>query len=568
MRTQHGYLVKTDGLQSRAVRAMVPRGRHTNFDHVLVLEKRGFLDWASDLWDATCDLVETIVTVIVDIVVEVVTKIIDTVVSAIKGVAKVLNDAMDAVNGFLMGIAARILKGLIGCSPIEAANTLQSQVTGSLAQKLKDWVEGWLFDKLNQNSLERDAADDAMAAFEKRLHHWNHKRHTCVRAYKTKVQRNDPLWQAIQQQYTECFEAVPAPLDEDEQLAMQGVCDSNRNSALQEYKMAFFSGLSDKDIPCDGLGDRPVMTDEERRAAIADSDASLERGGHATASPKRRLIHVEKEKSNKETELEREITMESMFSSDIRAAMQAFGRTVSEECTSLFPPTPNSLERVARDMEVIPSQERGWFTEIFHGCSSTGCPHHAVAAQNKGPKNCGGACSCDLEDQLNGCTSCKCKPAICLSVALEISAGASWASGSGGGELGFCITFSMSNSNKPPKTTAFVALGAGLSLGVGLDSGPALSGSLAITVLRDIGDVAGHALMAGFSIGKINMAAVWAVGANAETAAEIIAEGGDPTSFLHQMMSTTFVGLTFGIELGSNCSACHLKGSISTYRPP
>ena len=61
-----------------------------------------------------------------------------------------------------------------------------------------------------------------------------------------------------------------------------------------------------------------------------------------------------------------------------------------------------------------------------------------------------------------------------------------------------------------------MALGGGASFGNPNGGGVSLSGSVTFTLLRDIGDVAGHALTAGLSIGAYSMNAVWAVGADAD----------------------------------------------------
>ena len=67
----------------------------------------------------------------------------------------------------------------------------------------------------------------------------------------------------------------------------------------------------------------------------------------------------------------------------------------------------------------------------------------------------------------NGCgpdpEDCPCKPVACFSLTLEASAAVQFVSVSGGGELGYCVASDGTD-------TAFVALGGGLSFGVGFST--------------------------------------------------------------------------------------------------
>ena len=132
--------------------------------------------------------------------------------------------------------------------------------------------------------------------------------------------------------------------------------------------------------------------------------------------------------------------------------------------------------------------------------------------------------------------------------------------GSVGGELGCC------QSNKK-KFTCFGAIGGGLSLATPGKTEVDLVGAITFTLLRDIGDVSGHALTAGLSVGDKSIAAVWGVGSDAETALElqqnaqdegtsVCAEGHkvdgvceqDGAGFIDKMMSTAFVGVTVSVS--------------------
>ena len=110
-----------------------------------------------------------------------------------------------------------------------------------------------------------------------------------------------------------------------------------------------------------------------------------------------------------------------------------------------------------------------------------------------------------------------------------------------GGELGCCYATSR-------KTACFLAAGGGVSFGTpqgGASIG--LSGSMTFTALRDIGDAQGHALTAGVSIGDYSLNAVWAVGGDADALEQRMEDnGGDGKGFIDQMMSTAFVGITYG----------------------
>lgn len=240
-----------------------------------------------------------------------------------------------------------------------------------------------------------------------------------------------------------------------------------------------------------------------------------------------------------EVEVESPVNMRPLLLPLKEAAKQA-GASVEAACdlgsSSDLERETMTLEQMAREMDVMPSFER------------------------RETNNCGGTCGCSNDEKNDAgedCTSCPCTPVICISVAVEASAslqkGIFEGSGGVGAEIGGCIGIISD------EMTGFIALGGGGSFGFealereerkAYSASAGLSATVAYTYLRDIGDVAGHGLTLGFTLGNFGFAAVFGIGSNANAMAELEEEhGGDVSEIVRDLYGTSFVGFTAGVQV-------------------
>jgi len=516
---QHGHLVLEGKDKSHSVRAMVPRGKKS-LDHALMLE-RGFFDFVDDFCDAVVsavapvveavvDAVVEVATVIVDVVVEVVTVVVDVVVEAVKAVASSLSSMFNAFMDILKAIAVAIMRAAIGCDEcVDAAIAVMSVSPGEIVLKMVDWIRGYVMSRLDEGfSLERNLEKDVELERERsEISAWIKKKNKCYKTlYKGEID-------VVKAEKAECEERLGEMSFDNLERSLE------RKSSLERERdyVDFFSATKD----CRKTSKAVLDTLKIRFEKHLQEDPSICKGlpwpkprSFSTSLRQRSLERVEAEA------LERKPAEQSksveIFDPHAPANFErdTTGATISE----LFNPIKTALQGFMRVAEPLLS-----------------------GTQSQSDTNC-------------GCGDCPCKPVACFSLLLEASAAIKFVSVSGGGELGYCVASDGTD-------TAFVALGGGLSLGVGFAPGD-LTGGLSLTVLRNMGDVAGHALSAGFSVGDYSLAAVWAVGGDVADIKEG-EEAKSPEGFVENMMATAFVGVvvTKSIELKKLAAGRFLTGS-------
>jgi len=245
------------------------------------------------------------------------------------------------------------------------------------------------------------------------------------------------------------------------------------------------------------------------------------------------------------TEVESPVNMRPLLQPLLDTARQV-GASVEAACdlgsSSDLERETMTLEQMAREMDVMPSFER------------------------RETNNCGGTCSCSNDEKNDAgedCTSCPCTPVICISVAVEASAelkkGILNISGGVGAEIGGCIITDPTTATSSREMTGFIALGGGGSFAFSAlereerkaySVSAGLSATVAFTYLRDIGDVAGHGLTLGFTVGNYGVAAVLGVGSNSNAMAELEEKHGeDVDELLRDLYGTSFVGFTVGADV-------------------
>lgn len=499
---EHGHLVLEGKDKSHSVRAMVPRGKKS-LDHALMLE-RGFWDWCKSVGEAVVSVVAPIVvaivdvvvevaTVIVDVVVEVVTVIVDVVVEAVKAVASAISGMLDAFMNLLKAIAVAIMKAAIGCDEcVDKAMEVMSVSPADILLKMVEWIRGYVMTRLEEGfSLERDLERDAELERERTaLSEWLTKKEKCYKnLYQGQIDAAKAAKTKCEQDLNgESFERLGRSLERKEEkerieeysdfFTKTKECRLTSKADLDDLKIRFAKHFNEDPTICPGLGPKPTSFKSSLKTR------SLERN-------RAEALERKPAKQSKSLEI---FDPHAPANFEQSVANVAAGITIA----TLFAPVKLPLQGF------IAVAEAAGAIGVGRAAQSSGC----------------------------GCDPCPCKPVACFSFTLEASAAVKVLAVSGGGELGYCVASDGSD-------TAFVALGGGLSLGVGHSPGD-LSGGLQLTVLRNMGDVAGHALAAGFSVGDYSLAAVWAVAGDSDWADD---DGNGPEGFLENMMATAFVGI-------------------------
>lgn len=503
---EHGHLVLEGKHKSHSVRAMVPRGKKS-LDHALMLE-RGFWDWVSNVGSAIvsvvapivvaiADVVVEVATVIVDVIVEVVTVIVDVVVSAVKAVASALSSMFNAFMELLKAIAVAIMKAAINCDEcVDAAVTLMSVSPGEIILKMVEWIKDYVMSRIDTGfSLERDLEKDVeMEREQNELSVWLKMKSKC---YKTLYQGEID---AIKAEKTKCEERLGDGVSF--KTLERSLERTGRLEREQEYSQ-FFKATPDCRKTSKAMSDTLKIRFDKH----LNEDPSICDG---LPWPKPKTFSTNLRKRSLE-----------------RIEAEALERKPAEQSKSvqiLDPHAPANFERSTAGLTIA-----ALFADIKPALQSFMVVANSVISGTRSQSS----SSC-------GCGDCPCKPVACFSFTLEASAAIQFVSVGVGGELGYCVAADGTD-------TAFVAIGGGLSLGVGHAPGD-LSGGLSLTVLRNMGDVAGHALSAGFSVGDYSLAAVWAIAGDSDWTdsngkSDDAVEKTSAEEFLDDMMSTAFVGI-------------------------
>ena len=543
---QHGYLVRESSVQSHAVRAMAPRGRNARLSHALMLERREifwevvsffeeevvpvFEPAVAKLSTAVATVVEEVtphvetaievvgkevehfgkeivtagkvVLVEIDVVLDKVAVAIEDTVTAIKSLAPELTKMLDAITNLLHSVAAAILRAAIGCSPVEpAGKVLGLAAKASLVPQMQKLIVDTVIPKLmdterNPNpDLERSL--DKVAAYEE-------KKLECLNVYV------EPMRKEIGGKKASCIGGKKGstgkklqPLNsllQDLRAAVKEktLTVSQANNKAAAWFMATKDCRLEYNRGFHEIGEAFKEAFKKAPDKVCPGLGELEREVKSTAIEQTK-DHEDREALN----IERRATLASLFNDDLQKSMRGALVSMKAECSNIEP----SLERDGEAWDL--SFERR-----------------------------GGGC---------GCKSCPCDTAVCLSLALEVSVSGTFLGANGGGEAGCCIS--------EKKFTCFLGVGGGLSVGIngGSTDFADISGSLSLTVLRDIGDVAGHAMMAGATIGELSVSAVWGVGSDFDALEQIEnTKEKDAVSFIDEMMSTAFVGVTVSKSISTD----------------
>ena len=222
--------------------------------------ERGF--W-SNLWSGAKSAVESVVTVFVDVVVPAVTWVIEVVVESLESIAAALKEAMSAIGDMLLKLAGEMLRGLIGCNPLPAAQKLTNGVTGALTTKLSNWVKDWVFGKIEAAGFEREEKSNAMrevmTAVEKRMEPWQVQKQACL----VEKEKKDPLYLAIAEKRDQCVAKLGGKPDDDAlaYATKKGHCLATFREAIVEWDVMAEVKLHEL---CPELGARPTLTPAEK----------------------------------------------------------------------------------------------------------------------------------------------------------------------------------------------------------------------------------------------------------------------------------------------------------------
>lgn len=491
---QHGHLVLEGNHKSHSVRAMVPRDKKS-LDHALMLE-RGWFDWWDDVVEFVAPIVETIVeavvevaTVIVDVIVEVVTVVVDAVVDAVKAVASAIASVFNGFMDLLKAIAVAIMKAAIGCDDcVDRAMEVMSVSPADILVKMIEWIKDYVLERIEKGfDLERSLEKDVEMERERaNLASWIKKKNKCYKdLYKHEEEK-------INEEKAKCEERLAKTSFKGLERSLERMSSLERE---QEYA-DFFSSTTN----CRKTSKALFDTLKLRFKKHLYEDPSICEGlpwpkpkGFSTNLRQRALERIESEALERSQQAEQSKSFEIL---DPHAPALERRGAAGVTIAALFQPVRPYLQ--------------GFIKAVDYAISGT---------ESQQSSNC-------------GCDPCPCKPVACFSFILEASAAVKVVSISAGGELGYCVAADGSD-------TAFIALGGGLSFGVGFTPLDA-SGGLQVTAFRNMGDVAGHALSCGFSVGDYGLAALWAVNGDADWKSD---EGKKAEGWLDELMATAFVGV-------------------------